>query len=75
MYFGYALISTVLACLLLAGLLYTANQYFFQFDLLKDWKTYGLLGIVLLSLAVIIVQVSTFFATKRYLRLKVDELY
>jgi hypothetical protein len=60
---------------LLFGLVYVAETNL-QFN---NWQLfiqqYLLLSSVLLGLAVVISLVSVYFSTKRYLKLKIDQLY
>jgi cell division transport system permease protein len=75
MYLVYALVSTFIALGLLFGLVYLAETNL-QFN---NWQLfiqqYLLLSSVLLGLAVVISLVSVYFSTKRYLKLKIDQLY
>jgi cell division transport system permease protein len=75
MYLIYALVSTLIALGLLFSLVYVAETNL-QFN---NWQLfiqqYLLLSSVLLGLAVVISLVSVYFSTKRYLKLKIDQLY
>ena len=75
MYLVYSLISTSIAVFLLGGLVYIAetrlqigNWYLFL-------PKYGILAGILLVLAIVIILISVLFSTKRYLKLKIDQLY
>lgn len=75
MYLGYGIISAILAAGMLAGIEYTfINNDPDTFKML-DIKIYAVLFIILLILAVVIVLTSAYFSTKKYLRLKIDQLY
>lgn len=75
MYSLYAFISAFVAILMLGGLVYLSevqlNQNYWQLFITQ----YGLLAGFLLVLAFVISWVSVFFSTKRYLKLKIDQLY
>ncbi|MCC6818024.1 MAG: hypothetical protein IT245_03925 [Bacteroidia bacterium] len=75
MYTLYAIISVLVACGMLSGIVYLSemqlNQNYWQLFIVQ----YALLAGFLLVLAVIISWISVFFATKRYLKLKIDQLY
>ncbi len=75
MYSLYALISALVAMGMLGGLVYLSelqlNQNYWQLFLYQ----YALLAGFLLVLAFVISWVSVFFSTKRYLKLKIDQLY
>jgi len=68
--------SLISNCMILATLR-MAETEMADFDLMKlhDLNTYLILGGLLLSLGVFISAFSTFFAMRRYLRLKTDDLY
>jgi cell division transport system permease protein len=75
MYLVYALVSTFIALGLLFGLVYLAETNL-QFN---NWQLfiqqYLLLSGVLFGLAIVISLISVYFSTKRYLKLKIDQLY
>lgn len=75
MYILYALISTIIAISLLGSIVYFAEQQF-QFN---NWQQfisqYLILAGILLVLALVISIISVYFSTKRYLKLKIDQLY
>ncbi len=68
--------SLISICMILATLR-MAQTEMADFDLMRlhDLNTYLILGGLLLSLGVFISAFSTFFAMRRYLRLKTDDLY
>jgi cell division transport system permease protein len=75
MYMLYAFISTLIAITLLGSLVYFAERQF-QFNNWQQFLTqYMILAGILLVLALIISLVSVYFSTKRYLKLKIDQLY
>jgi cell division transport system permease protein len=75
MYLVYALVSTFIALGMLFGLVYLAETNL-QFN---NWQLfiqqYLLLSGVLFGLAIVISLISVYFSTKRYLKLKIDQLY
>lgn len=75
MYSLYALISVLMAVGMLGGVIYLAetqfNQNYWQLFIVQ----YALLAGFLLVLAIIITWVSVYFSTKRYLKLKIEQLY
>jgi cell division transport system permease protein len=75
MYILYACISVVLSLGLLAGIVYLIENSINQNNWQLFLPQYSILAGFLLVLAILISVVSVFFATKRYLRLKIDQLY
>jgi cell division transport system permease protein len=75
MYSVYALLSVFLAISMLSGIVYTVETYLQQ----NNWQIfivqYASLAGFLLVLALLISLISVFFSTKRYLKLKIDQLY
>lgn len=75
MYLLYAIISTFISITMLATLV-----YFLESSLqLNTWhqfiSQYAMMALVLLGLAIVISLISVYFSTKRYLKLKIDQLY
>lgn len=75
MYFIYALVSTFLAITMLTGCVYLLENQLQN----GTWKIFlpkfSILAGILLLLAVVIILISVFFSTKKYLKLKIDQLY
>lgn len=69
------LLGAIIALLALAVVIYYANKYVPELDLLTDYVSLGYLVGGVLLVAFIISWLSTFFATQRFLNLKTDELY
>ncbi|MCY7350297.1 MAG: permease-like cell division protein FtsX [Cytophagaceae bacterium] len=69
------LISAVIACAMLFGLLQLANANVPELRSLQDTNQLLLLGAILVGLGVLIGVLSTFQSVERYLRLSLDELY
>jgi cell division transport system permease protein len=75
MYMLYALISTLIAISLLGSLVYFFEQQFQFNNWLQFIPQYLILAGILLVLALVISLISVYFSTKRYLKLKIDQLY
>jgi cell division transport system permease protein len=73
----HGIYGTFIAAVLLAGLLYFLPQRFSELNLLSlyDYQQFAVLFLVLLCIGVLISLLSSMIATRRYLRLKLDELY
>jgi len=75
MYILYAIISTITALAMLGGLIYM-GEVRFEMNHWQDFLgKYLILAGILLVLAILIAVISVYFSTKRYLRLKIDQLY
>ncbi len=59
----------------LFGVLWALNDYFPELDLVGDFEGHAWLAVFVLSAGIIISGSSTFFATRRFLNLRSDELY
>jgi cell division transport system permease protein len=75
MYSVYALLSVLIAVLMLSGIIYLAETQLHQNNWQLFLPQYALLTGFLLVLALVISLVSVYFSTRRYLRLKIDQLY
>lgn len=75
MYCLYAILSVLIACLMLSGAVYLAETHLGQNNWQLFMPEFLLLALFLLVLALIISLLSVYFATKRYLKLKIDQLY
>jgi cell division transport system permease protein len=67
--------ASIIACILLSGLIYLIQREMPELRQLQDWKIIGTLFIGITIFGLILSGVSTYFAVNRYLRLKLDELY
>ncbi len=78
-YIGKFALIGVISGVLATGLLGLGLWYFFSifpdFRVLFDLKQYILLLGILILAGVFIVAISTWFSTRRYLRMKIDQLY
>jgi len=75
MYLLYAVLSVVLSLGMLFGVVYTTEKYLQENNWLLFMDDYLSLSGILLALAVLIALISVYFSTKRYLKLKIDQLY
>lgn len=67
--------GALIAALLLGSMLYGLTQKYQEIIAFYDYSRFALLFVGILSLGVIISMLSSLIATKRYLRLKLDDLY
>lgn len=75
MYLIYALISAAISVSMLFGVVYLSETYLNQNNWQLFLTKYLLLAGFLLVLAIVISLISVYFSTKRYLRIKIDQLY
>ena len=75
MYAIYALLSAGIALSMLSGIVYATETYLQQNNWQLFLRQYAILAGFLLVLALLISLISVFFSTKRYLKLKIDQLY
>jgi cell division transport system permease protein len=68
-------IGGVLALLGLFGVVWTLNQYFPELNIISDVQGLLWLSLFVLGTGVLISGLSTYFATRRFLNLRSDELY
>lgn len=69
------IIGSVLAVLVLIGVLFYINTHFPALEIFKEIElTVGVL-IAVLALGILITWISTYFATQRFLNLRTDDLY
>ena len=68
-------IGGVLALLGLLGVVWTLNQYFPELNIIGDVQGLLWLSLFVLGTGVLISGLSTYFATRRFLNLRSDELY
>lgn len=71
----HGLYGAVIAILLLSGLVYMVQKQMPELVALADGKMIITLYILVVCLGVVITFVSTYFAVRKYLRLKTDQLY
>lgn len=71
----HGLYGGVIACLLLAGILYWLPYWDSSIRMLYDHTQFALLFVVIIIAGVIISMVSSMVSTNRYLRMKIDDLY
>lgn len=75
MYSVYALISVLTSVSMLSCIVYLTETYLQQNNWQLFLPQYAILAGFLLVLALLITLISVFFSTKRYLKLKIDQLY
>ena len=68
-------IGSVLALLGLLGVVWTLNQYFPELNIISDVQGLLWLSLFVLGTGILISGLSTYFATRRFLNLRSDELY
>jgi cell division transport system permease protein len=69
------LIAALIAIAGLAAFAYYIDSKIPELALFSDLKPYGFLALGMLLLGLLITWISTFFATRRFLNLRTDELY
>ncbi|MCX6290649.1 MAG: permease-like cell division protein FtsX [Bacteroidetes bacterium] len=69
------LYGSLIACILLSGLIYLIQREMPELKQLQDWQIIGTLFISITLFGLLLSGISTLFAVNRYLRLKIDELY
>ena len=69
------LYASIIACVLLSGLIYVIQTEMPELGQLQDWKIIVTLYIAITLFGLLLSGISTFMAVNRYLRLKLDELY
>jgi len=69
------LYGSLIACILLSGLIYLIQREIPELKQLQDWQIIGTIFISIIIFGLLLSGISTFFAVNRYLRLKLDELY
>jgi len=75
MYCLYAVLSVIIALMMLSGIIYLAETQLHQNNWQLFLPKYALLAGFLLVLALVISLISVYFSTRRYLKLKIDQLY
>ena len=72
---GHALYSTIIAFILLGGVIWLINSQLPELSILYEIDTIAILFGGLMVLGIVMVWLSTWFAVNRYLRMKGNELY
>lgn len=67
--------SSLIAVSALAGLLYYAQSEITELSLIQDYTKFGLLFFLILLIGIFISWFSTYRAVRKYLKMKLDELY
>lgn len=71
----HGVIGGLVACALLAGVLYTLLEKIPELRALQDYTLLGILFGAIFVTGILITWISTYFAVRKYLRLKTDDLY
>jgi len=71
----HGLIGSLLAVIILLGLLYYAQKEIPEIIILRSYTEFGIVFLFLVGLGIFITALSTTFAVSRYLRLKIYDLY
>lgn len=69
------ILGALVAIVALAGFIFYINKTIPELDLLTDYTLIAILGAGIILLGILITWLSTFFATKRFLNLRTEELY
>lgn len=69
------ILGSMVAIAALAAFIFYLHKTIPELDLLTDYKLMAILGIGIIVLGILITWLSTFFATKRFLNLRTEELY
>ena len=72
---GHGIYASIIAILLLIGVIYLIRKEFEEVISFKDVEILGILFIFVVLLGIILNWISTFFAINKYLRMKSDDLY
>lgn len=68
-------LGALVAIIALAAFIFYLHKTIPELDLLTDYKLMAILGVGIIILGILITGLSTFFATKRFLNLRTEELY
>ncbi|WP_158797606.1 ABC transporter permease [Pedobacter sp. L105] len=71
----HGLIASIIAVIILLGLLYYAQQEIPEIIILRNYTEFGIVLLFLLGVGIFITALSTTFAVSKYLRLKIYDLY
>lgn len=71
----HGLIASLIAVIILLGLLYYAQKEIPEIIILRNYTEFGIVFLFLVGVGIFITALSTTFAVSRYLRLKIYDLY
>jgi len=71
----HGLISSLIAILLLTGILYLTQTEIPEIIKLQDYKIFLSLFVIMIFLGILFTGISTFFAVKKYLKINNDKIY
>lgn len=72
---GHALISIIIAFVLLGGVIYMIDKHVPELSIMYELDTIAILYASIMVIGFLIVWISNFFAVNRYLRMKGNDLY
>ncbi len=72
---GHALISIIIAFMLLTGVIYMIDKHIPELSIMYELDTIAILYASIMAIGFMIVWISNFFAVNRYLRMKGNDLY
>lgn len=72
---GHALISIIIAFVLLGGVIYMIDKHIPELSIMYELDTIAILYASIMAIGFLIVWISNFFAVNRYLRMKGNDLY
>ncbi|MCK5840173.1 MAG: cell division protein FtsX, partial [Bacteroidales bacterium] len=71
----HGLVSSLIAILLLTGILYLTQTEIPEIIKLQDYKIFLSLFVIMIFLGTLFTGISTFFAVKKYLKINNDKIY
>ncbi len=71
----HGLVSSLIAILLLTGILYLTQTEIPEIIKLQDYKIFLSLFVIMIFLGILFTGISTFFAVKKYLKINNDKIY
>ena len=72
---GHGIYASIIAILLLVGVIYLIQQEFMEVISFEDIDILGILFLLVIIFGIVLNWISTYFAINKYLRMKSDDLY
>ena len=72
---GHGIYASIIAILLLVGVIYLIQREFMEVISFEDIDIIGILFLLVIILGIVLNWISTYFAINKYLRMKSDDLY
>ncbi len=72
---GHGIYASIIAILLLVGVIYIIQQEFMEVISFEDIDILGILFLLVIIFGIVLNWISTYFAINKYLRMKSDDLY